>query len=69
MAEPLFVTFQVTREGERGRPMDHLVKRIEVGPDGAADEASIRRLVESVCREVQRKSTTAPGPMLGRETR
>jgi len=61
-AEPLFITFKVTREGEQGHPMDHIVKRIEIGPDGAADEASIGRLVDSVRREIRRKGSPGEAP-------
>jgi hypothetical protein len=41
--------------------MDHIIKRVEVDSTGAVDPASMDRLVESVAREVRRKTTVATG--------
>ncbi len=57
MAEPLFVTFKVTHEGEQGHPMDHIIKRIEVDDAGNADADAVARLMESISRELARKAS------------
>lgn len=58
MIEQVFVTFKVTRDGETGHAMDHVLTTVAVDPDGKADEASIALVVERIRREIRSKATS-----------
>jgi hypothetical protein len=55
----VLVTFLVTRDGERGHPMDTIATRIDVDAGGGPANDSLERLTERVRREVQRKARTS----------
>lgn len=61
-ADHLFVTFKVTREGEQGHSMDHVLKRVDVDPAGDVEGASLAALAESLRREIRRKARPASAP-------
>lgn len=50
----LLVTFLVTRDGERGHPMDTIVKRVDLAGDSTPTPATLDRLTESIASEVVR---------------
>jgi hypothetical protein len=59
-ADSVHVTFKVTRDGEVGHPMDHILTTIPVGPDGQADDDAIAEVVERLRREVRRTAGFPP---------
>jgi hypothetical protein len=59
VADSVFVTFKVTREGEVGHPMDHVLTTVPVGSDGEANEAALALIVERMRREVRCKARPA----------
>lgn len=56
----LLVTFMVTRDGERGHPMDTTVTRVDIDTAGTMTEESLDKLVTRVRRDVQRKAAAGP---------
>jgi hypothetical protein len=54
--EQVHVTFKVTRDGEAGHAMDHVMTTVAVGPDGEADEAAIALVADRMRREIRAKA-------------
>ena len=60
MAEQrLFLTFKVTREGEDGHPMDHVLLPVDLADDGGMTDASFARVTQRIQTELRRKATRA----------
>lgn len=61
----VLVTFLVTRDGERGHPMDTIVKGVDLADDGSPVPATLERLAGSIVREVARKAALGTGAVAG----
>jgi hypothetical protein len=59
VAERLFLTFKVTREGEDGHPMDHVMLPVDLAEDGGLSSGSFAVVTRRIQAELRRKATRA----------
>lgn len=56
MSERLFLTFKVTREGEQGHSMDHVLVPVDLAEDGGMADVSRVVVVQRIQQELRRKA-------------
>lgn len=54
--DAVYVTFKVTGEGEQGHPMDHILTRVDLDPDGRPTDQSLAVVMQRLRREIAAKA-------------